>query len=637
MEALKKVIGDYIKTGKTDYAILIKGTWGSGKTHFFKNELSKIIENNSLKPLYISLYGIGKLEDLSKALFLAMFPSLQKKSVGKLASGDGIVSSALSTISVSGFNLDLEKMIEKFDISKWVSVGQTKVLCFDDLERAKLDIGLIFGFINNFVEHDGIKTILIANEDEIINDQLKENSADKVQAAIQLLRKNGAEEIQIDEISKMVSSLFRSELSYHKIKEKLVGRTIEYRPDIESILDSITAVYQLDKELKSFLDSNKQTIIKTFRKNGTSNIRALKGALDVFRVVYNTLQKAGQTIINKHELSLLVFVIASYLEMKTDESRIPEFKKMQSRDEYQFTSLMRKDEKPLSYPNKFYNKYFSEGAPESDFSKAVILYIADGFFDMEAFLNEFVDEQNISDPKMEKIKSIFNFSALDDKELKSVVKDVLRYVTQGQIDIPKYLHLFDTFQYLSEIGLVKDSSISLKGRFLRGLHIAFGKTKYEDFREGSGYEPPSHGERTSEYIEIRQVVDDLAEKLRETYWMKVCSELFDLLPDRFEEFRARYYDQSQDFMAVPIFRFYSAQKLIARIKSLRTQDLFQLARMIDRRYADLNFAPNLRQDYDNINILRINIEKRLARVNKKLFVVIGSNSCLGCSERYVQG
>ena len=36
-----------------------------------------------------------------------------------------------------------------------------KVLCFDDLERANVDVIDILGYINNFVEHDHIKTIII--------------------------------------------------------------------------------------------------------------------------------------------------------------------------------------------------------------------------------------------------------------------------------------------------------------------------------------------------------------------------------------------------------------------------------------------------------------------------------------------
>lgn len=37
-EDLKKAIDEYTKKEDTDYAILINGKWGSGKTFFFRNE-----------------------------------------------------------------------------------------------------------------------------------------------------------------------------------------------------------------------------------------------------------------------------------------------------------------------------------------------------------------------------------------------------------------------------------------------------------------------------------------------------------------------------------------------------------------------------------------------------------------------
>ena len=49
---------------------------------------------------------------------------------------------------------------DKIDYDKFFSTDD-KVLCFDDLERANVDVIDILGYINNFVEHDHIKTIII--------------------------------------------------------------------------------------------------------------------------------------------------------------------------------------------------------------------------------------------------------------------------------------------------------------------------------------------------------------------------------------------------------------------------------------------------------------------------------------------
>ena len=56
--------------------------------------------------------------------------------------------------------------VDKVDYENFFST-EDKVLCFDDLERANVDVIDILGYINNFVEHDHIKTIIICNEKEL--------------------------------------------------------------------------------------------------------------------------------------------------------------------------------------------------------------------------------------------------------------------------------------------------------------------------------------------------------------------------------------------------------------------------------------------------------------------------------------
>ena len=48
MEEIKSIIKDYLSVKETDYAILINGQWGCGKTYFIKNELfDEILKHDS--------------------------------------------------------------------------------------------------------------------------------------------------------------------------------------------------------------------------------------------------------------------------------------------------------------------------------------------------------------------------------------------------------------------------------------------------------------------------------------------------------------------------------------------------------------------------------------------------------------
>ena len=41
---IKKIVTDYIKAENTDYAIMVTGVWGSGKTFFWNHTLKQAIE-----------------------------------------------------------------------------------------------------------------------------------------------------------------------------------------------------------------------------------------------------------------------------------------------------------------------------------------------------------------------------------------------------------------------------------------------------------------------------------------------------------------------------------------------------------------------------------------------------------------
>ena len=60
MEELVESILDYIRSDYTDYAVMINGEWGSGKTHFWNKKVKKKNRINAIKwkKIYYYLYVI---------------------------------------------------------------------------------------------------------------------------------------------------------------------------------------------------------------------------------------------------------------------------------------------------------------------------------------------------------------------------------------------------------------------------------------------------------------------------------------------------------------------------------------------------------------------------------------------------
>lgn len=69
MEKLNEIVIDYLKVKDTDYALMINGKWGCGKTYYLEHGFKNFIEkknsdNSKFSVALISLYGVSSPEDL---------------------------------------------------------------------------------------------------------------------------------------------------------------------------------------------------------------------------------------------------------------------------------------------------------------------------------------------------------------------------------------------------------------------------------------------------------------------------------------------------------------------------------------------------------------------------------------------
>ena len=145
MDELVESILDYVRKPYTDHAIMINGEWGSGKTYFWNNKIRNKIDSLQLNgkqytTIYMSLYGISNLEEISKKIFIET-TQLMDKNMRKYMNATG--QQSIPEYAKTG--LDMANLFgvtqngDKVDYSKFFSTDD-KVLCFDDLERANVDV-----------------------------------------------------------------------------------------------------------------------------------------------------------------------------------------------------------------------------------------------------------------------------------------------------------------------------------------------------------------------------------------------------------------------------------------------------------------------------------------------------------------
>lgn len=223
-----------------EYAILICGQWGCGKTWFIKD----FLKEKTSDFLYISLNGISSVLEIEEIIFQQLHPLLSSKAM-KITSRvfKGLLRTAAS------INLDLDDD-NKNDLALKISYSDNdesgrklerindRLIIFDDLERCNLDIIQTMGYINQFVEEFGLKVIVLANESELNTENEK----------------------------------------FKKIKEKVIGKSFILEADIDAAMKSFL-VHVKDESLKEFYKRRMPEIKELIVELDNKNLRILRHTL----------------------------------------------------------------------------------------------------------------------------------------------------------------------------------------------------------------------------------------------------------------------------------------------------------------------------------------------------------------------
>ena len=239
------------------FAVLVTGKWGIGKTHFLKS----FLENEKVKYLYVSLNGISDVAEIDRALVHAMYPILDTK----LANVTGKLAATALKFARIDSNLKPE------DLAK---IDDDLVCVFDDLERSKLQIQQTMGYLNNFVEHDGRRVLVVADESNL-----------------------------------------PSSPEYLLAKEKLIGKTLELQAVHDTAIESFFEKIENDAA-KDFLKTKKEDILSIFSQSQTLNLRILQQSLWDFERLFCHLN--DELIAQKIAMrELLQFFLALSFEYKS--------------------------------------------------------------------------------------------------------------------------------------------------------------------------------------------------------------------------------------------------------------------------------------------------------------------------------
>ena len=309
----------YLKDDTYNYAVLIDGEWGCGKTYFAKNTLTDAIENQeehsgrkrAIK--YISLYGCKTISDVQENIAWNFAENAQAKIRDRLHwkdRADTVVGNAVNTSRQIG-NIILKKYLPEATVYKiaaeWLDLG-TFIFLIDDLERCECPINEVFGFFNELVEHEDTKVIFLANEKEISG--VAENNNLELQYLLSLskevewpkvedsffyqLKKRNSNLLSFDEMERRRSLLFPQKEAngqYRRVREKLIGESLEYIPDLNSIIPKMIEHTSCSMAAKEILKTELDFFCSSMKSYRHCNLRTFQFFISKVLFLLEELEK----------------------------------------------------------------------------------------------------------------------------------------------------------------------------------------------------------------------------------------------------------------------------------------------------------------------------------------------------------
>ncbi len=282
----------YLNTSAPEYAFMITGGWGAGKTHFIESFITEYNKNaidnqSSNKIIKISLFGFKATSSIDEMIFQSLHPLLghrYTKLAGNILKGALKLGCKIDINGDSKPDVDINASLDKIKFSEIFSANTDSgeiIIALDDLERTDIPLKEILGYVNYLVEISKVKVILIANE-KILHEKDK-SSEDKNKGV------------------------------YSKFKEKVIGKTFQIKHNIDNVLDSF-----LDESECEPLRRHRDVIKNIYIRSDDTNLRKLKQSILDFGYIANYIDE--EQLKNEEYSSLLIRVFfALSLEMKSGE------------------------------------------------------------------------------------------------------------------------------------------------------------------------------------------------------------------------------------------------------------------------------------------------------------------------------
>jgi hypothetical protein len=615
------VLINYIDEELYNYAVMIDGEWGCGKTYFIRENLQdklekhekereeKDRENKARRVVYVSLYGVKSLEEVSKQMLMESYLAKTGKAKGILKKSAEAAGTMLPIIfdiikPAVGVEMDSENISKA--IGGFLSVKDS-ILIFDDLERCDCPVNEVLGYINTFVEHDGMKVIIVANQKEIgkrtyfenlelkylvaahenIDFEKKSNKKSLFEENVQINPIN-REAVHIDTVKSRLNQLFAQDVMYEKVIEKLVGITIYYQPDLQRVFSTLIENSSLSGKLQGYLNEQKYFFEEYMTGEEHSNLRTFQFFLSKINELYKVINKIdseGQEAFFRYLIQYSFKVCVSFKNNSLKDE-------WEENEEYAFKSMGERD----IWGNHLAFRFVDDFVTKSVLDEKTIKNM------LQLFEDEYINKKGHEVDIFRQLEGSWYFS--EDEEVQSKVQLIMQAIENNRYEFKEYPRIIGLFIELELAGFSRENTDIV----VKMINNNISKLN-SHINIKNGYALLQEGEKRKRYNEIIEEIQeniDLQFKERVSSTFDECLKLESGWGEKLEKY---VYDNRVDICDSNGFlRQMDIPNLCRRIEQSGSKDINAFRGCILSLYVQGYMGKGLEMDGEKVQELRNGVE-----------------------------
>ena len=595
-EDIIRFLNRYKDDTDPQYAVLLDGKWGCGKTFFIKSWLDTFQTENEdeLTPMYVSLFGVQTVKQINDTINGLLFPFMNSKvyKIGKTFTK--MVASAALRFNVDydgdktsdgTVDFKLDPLMDLLNDKKEELKGR-RILIFDDLERANIGVKELYGYINRFVEHNRFKVIVVCNSTEITDKE-----------------------------------------TFNRFREKIIGRTFEIHSDIDAAINS----FANEIPTSYFVQQHISEVKEAFKSTGYSNLRVLRQCIRDFNQIFQGIHiDNGNPYQNKELFHFLIRFVVLYSEMSTSNKDIianwkQKYAQALASDRPEMLELKRRISAIQQKYQPLEIKYGMDIFRERNDITFIPDFCLKGI-DLVGYLNA-----KLVPTERDSWDCLYQYYEMNNEDFESQYAMTESAVLNGSFrNYQDYLKAISILIELNDLGIKEmnskvfdtskayvekliadisstDSFADIKSNIINLLSSINQVSDNNELRKK--FNSSLNGIFATKLTELEHHYTEILENLSDDNLLEIVDSMDKMLPDR-----------SNSYQSYPIFKDANPERVAKRILSLSNASKFHFYRYLNRRYGaytGLFISLELKTD---INVIK-EIARKLAEVVETLTLI----------------